>query len=376
MSITKVDVVIVGGGNIGTAAGYFLSKLGKKVIIIERDSIGAHASGFAYGSLSPLGGIGIPGPILPLAIEAMKLHESMYQLLMAETGIDTQFHKKPNLTLAFNDEEEIHLKGRFSWQQAQQGYQVRWLKHEDLKSIDPRISNEALGGVFTEGTAEVDSYRLVLALTQAAEKQGVEYRLDEVIGLKTKASKVTGVITKTSEFDCEQVLLATGPWGGKASKWLNIKIPVDPLKGQIIRLQAPGPRLEFTMGWSGNYATTKPDGLLWAGTTEEESGFNESLTTDARDSIMKALLTMMPSMESASLVTQTACLRPVSSDGLLLLGQIPSWEGIYLANGAGRKGILLGLIMAKIVADLMLGVKVDLPIQPFRIDRFIDLTSN
>jgi glycine/D-amino acid oxidase-like deaminating enzyme len=303
----------------------------------------------------------------------MKLHEYMYQLLMTETGIDTQFRKKPNLTLAFNEEEKMHLKGRLSWQQAQQGYQVKWLNHEDLKSIDSRISNQALGGVFTEGTAEVDSYRLVLALTQAAEKQGVEYRLDEVIGLKTKASKVTGVITKTAEFECEQVLFATGPWGSKVSKWLNITIPVRPLKGQIIKLQAPGPRLEFTMGWSGNYATTKPDGLLWAGTTEEEVGFDDSLTTHARNSIMKALLTMLPSMESASLVTQTACLRPVSSDGLLLLGQIPSWEGVYIANGAGRKGILLGLIMAKIIANLMLGVQVDVPIEPFRIDRFTNL---
>ncbi len=376
MSITKVDVVIVGGGNIGTAAGYFLSKLGKKVIIIERDSIGAHASGFAYGSLNPLGGIGIPGPILPLAIEAMKLHEYMHQLLIAETGIDTQFNKKPNLTLAFNEEEEVNLKERFSWQQAQQDYRVKWLQHEDLKSIDSRISNQALGGVLIEGTAEVDSYRLVLALTQAAEKQGVEYKLDQVIGLKTKLSKVTGVITKTSEFECEQVLLATGPWGGETSKWLNIEIPVGPLKGQIIRLQAPDPRLEFTIGWSGNYATTKSDGLLWAGTTEEEAGFNDSLTTEARDSIMKALLTMMPDMESAKLITQTACLRPVSSDGLLLLGQIPSWEGIYAANGAGRKGILLGLLMAKIVTDLMLDIPIDLPINPFRVDRFTDLTTN
>ena len=60
----------------------------------------------------------------------MKLHEYMHQLLIAETGIDTQFNKKPNLTLAFNEEEEVNLKERFSWQQAQQDYRVKWLQHE------------------------------------------------------------------------------------------------------------------------------------------------------------------------------------------------------------------------------------------------------
>ena len=124
------------------------------------------------------------------------------------------------------------------------------------------------------------------------------------------------------------------------------------------------------LGWAGNYATTKPDGLLWAGTTEEEVGFDESLTTDARDHIMNALLTMIPSMDEAQLVTQTACLRPVSKDELLMLGEAPGWKGVYVATGAGRKGILLGPLMAQIIVDMILGKSISVPIEPFEVERF------
>ncbi len=375
MSTDKTDAVIVGGGIIGSAAGFFLSKLGKRVIIIERDGVGTHASGFAYGALSPLGGAGIPGPILPLAIEGMKLHKSLNDSLREETGIDTDFHEKPTLTLAFDEEETHRLRGNFSWQQAQQGYKVGWLEQEALREIEPRVSSYALGGVYTEGTAEVDSYRLVLALTQAAEKHGAEYRHGRVVGLRRDGSKVTGVVTANGEILCDEVLLAMGPWAGIASQWLAMDIPIGPLKGQILRLQTQGPAMKCTIGWAGNYATTKPDGLLWAGTTEEEVGFDETSTVAARDQILSALLKMMPAMEDARLVQQTACLRPVSSDGLLLLGGVPDWNGVYIATGAGRKGILLGPIMAQIITDMVIRRDVNLPIEPFGMERFSSATG-
>ena len=373
MTVEKTDVVVVGGGNVGSAAAYYLSRLGKKVVIMERDGVGTHASGFAYGALSPLGGVGIPGPVLPLAMEGMKIHHALNQALEEETGIDTHFQLKSNLTLAFNEEQASHLNGRFSWQQAQHGYDVQWLDRQSLKAIDSRISDEALGGVLIQGTAEVDPYRLVLALTQAAEKYGAEYRHDQVVGLKKRGDRVAGVATSRGrDLYCGEVVFAMGPWTGSASNWLNVNIPVGPLKGQILRLKAPGHPLECTIGWSGNYATTKPDGLLWAGTTEEEAGFDETLTSDARDSIMNALLTMLPSMEEAQLVTQTACLRPVCPDGLLLLGRVSSYDNVYIATGAGRKGILLGPVMAKVITDLIMGREIDVDIAPFAGSRFSD----
>ena len=163
-----------------------------------------------------------------------------------------------------------------------------------------------------------------------------------------------------------------GPWSGETSSWLDLPVRMTPLKGQILRLRAPGPPLEYSIGWEGNYATTKPDGLLWAGTTEEEAGFDETPTAEARDSIMASLLKMVPSMDDAELVQQTACLRPLSSDRLPILGPVPGWDGVYMATGAGRKGIELGPAMGRIIADLIASGAPDIPIDAFDPGRFAE----
>jgi glycine/D-amino acid oxidase-like deaminating enzyme len=166
-----------------------------------------------------------------------------------------------------------------------------------------------------------------------------------------------------------------GPWSGETSSWLDVPIKVRPLKGQILRLRAPGPPIRYALGWMGNYATTKPDGLVWSGTTEEEAGFNENPSSDARDEIMASLLQVVPSMVDAQLVQQTACLRPLSDDDSLVLGKVPGWDGVYIATGAGRKGILLGPSMGRITADLIAKGASDIPIEAFDPGRFAKVES-
>jgi glycine oxidase len=145
---------------------------------------------------------------------------------------------------------------------------------------------------------------------------------------------------------------------------------VDPLKGQILRLRAPGPPLACALSWEGNYAATRPDGLIWAGTTEEQAGFDEQPTPAGRDAITRSLLRMAPSLAEAEVVQQTACLRPLSADGLPIIGEAPGWEGVYLATGGGRKGILLSAVMGRIIADLILKGETPLPVAPFAPGRF------
>ena len=161
-----------------------------------------------------------------------------------------------------------------------------------------------------------------------------------------------------------------GPWSGEASSWLKTSIRVSPLKGQILRLLAPGPPLNCSVDWAGNYATTKPDGLLWTGTTEEHVGFDEAPNPQGLDSIMGSLLKMIPSLGQAQVVRQTACLRPLAADGKPLLGPIPDWEGAYMSTGAGRSGILLGPAMGRIIADLITRGESDIPTESFSPGRF------
>ena len=370
MSAVSTDVVIVGGGIAGIASAYYLGQRGIASLVVERDAIGSHASGFAYGGLSALEGTGVHGPSHTFARESMRLHRELAGALPEQTGINIDFRNLPSLSLCFTDEEAAAGKASLAVRQEQDKYTTSWLDPGELSAMEPRVSPKALGGVYVEGTADLEPYRLALALTEAAESLGATIRHGTVRGLRRKGERVTGVVIGGDEIGCEAVVLAMGPWSGSASEWLGVPIEVRPLKGQIIRLRAPGPPYTSSIGWRGNYATTKPDGLVWAGTTEEEAGFDETTTSQARDEIMDALLKMVPGLGDAQLVRQTACLRPMASDKLLVLGEVPGWERVYIATGGGRGGILLGPAMGRTVADLVATGATEMAIDDFDPGRF------
>ena len=370
MADSSADIVIVGGGIAGMTTAYYLAKSGVPSVVVERDAIGSHASGFAYGGLSPLSGFGIPGPHAEIAMEAMRLHRELSKTLLDETGIDVDFRVRSSLALAFTEAEVRRLQSSLPWQRQQPGYTVRWLDVVEARRVEPRIADETLGASLVEGGGAVEPYRLVLALTRAAEQLGVRVRHGRVIGLRRDGGRVTGVVLEREVLSCATAVLAIGPWSAEASDWIGVPIDVRPLKGQIIRLQAPGQPVVCSVGWGHNYATTKTAGLLWAGTTEEEAGFDEESTSAARDEIGAALLRMLPFMADAQVAQQTACLRPVASDGLLVLGSVPGLDHVYVATGGARKGILYGPAIGQAIADLVLGRKPRVALDAFAPGRF------
>ena len=355
------DVIVVGGGIAGCLTGYLLAKAGVSVTILERDAVGSHASGFAFGGLGPLEGAGIPDTILDFSVWCFRRHETLYEELREETGIDTQFHHRDRLNLAFTEAEAAQQKAAIEWQARLPGFKVEWLEAAEAVKAEPRTNPACLGASYAQGTGAVEAYRYNLAAAQAAEKYGATILQRRVVGLLGDGGQCRGVRLETGELAAGAVVLAGGPWAGGMSDWCGVDIPVRPLKGQIIRLQLAENSMVASLNYAGSYAASKPDGLIWAGTTEEEAGFDEELTTAARDKVMGDLLKMAPSLAEAELVQQTACLRPLSADGMPIMGAVPGWENLYLATGGGRKGILWSTGMAQGLADLMLEGSSDVP---------------
>ena len=370
---SSTDVCIAGGGIVGLCCAYFLAKSGVDVTIIERDSIGSHASGFAYGSLSPLGEAGLAEDILPelvIAKMGMEIHTRFAKELPLETGVDIQHRFRPAMDLAFNALEETKCKSQVEWRKREKGFHAEWIDGDSARKLVPSLSPKVIGAAYTEGVADVDPYRLVLALTQACEAMGVIIQHGDVNGLNKADGQIARIKTTRGELSCNTLVIALGPWTGNASRWLGLPIPIRPLKGQIVRLNSPLTPVSCSVGWEGNYACTKPDGLLWAGTTEEDAGFDESPTSEGRDEILISLRKMIPRLDEAELVQQTACLRPLSKDGRIILGRIPKRENVLIATGTGRKGILLGPAMGKLVSELVTDGYTETNIEPFRVNRF------
>lgn len=371
MKTEKADVVVVGAGVIGGAAAYFLSKAGLKVIVVERDSIGAHASGFAPGILNPLG----ESPEymetrLPLSVKSFQMHKELAGQLPAESGIDYHFRKSTMLILAFTQAEAKELKERID-QLRRQEFNIRWLDSRAVHLIESRVSDEIEGAAYLEDVAEVDSYGYSLALVQAAEKYGAEIRYGQFTGLKSRGNRVTAVQLASGEITCDFAVLAMGPWTGTASSTLGISIPVGPQKGETLRIKAPGPPFTGLLAWNNNYnTTTRHDGLVYHGATHKDAGFNEETTAEGRDELLNNLITMVPSLTEAEVVLQTACLRPLSTDGLPIIGEVPGWSGVYIASGHWKKGILLSPITGSVIAELITKGNTSTQIEPFGLSRF------
>ena len=355
------EVAIVGGGIAGCATAYYLAQRGVTSTIIERDGIAAHASGFAYGGLNPTSGAGIPGPMSPLAQWAFGLHAGLADALSA-AGCAIGYRRRDTLQLAFSTAEAEALEAAHGQLPAVDGIEASLLDAPTVQQHEPRVAEDVAAGLLLEGSAEVDARALTQALAQ---QSGASLHVAEAEGVAGRNGHASGVRTSHGLVSCQAVVLAPGPWRN-----VNSALPVTPLKGEILRLRTGGPPLVASIGWGGNYATTKPDGLVWAGTTEEQAGFDAAPSTKARDAILARLRRILPGLTVAGVARHTACLRPMAADGLAVLGRLPQCDNVYMAGGGGRKGVLYGPAMGLAMAQLILGEEPALDLSPYDPERF------
>ena len=364
------DVVIVGGGAAGCAVAYYLGLAGVKATIIEREGLGTQASGYSAGGLNPIQGLGIPGPLSGLSMESYRMHLDLWGVLKDKTGIDYDGRITSLLQVAFDEADLLGLEETIEVFSSTDGFDAHRLDSGEVSDLEPRIGPGVVGGVYARGNAAIDSYKYTLALGQAAEQMGASVRLGTVRLLERDHGRVTGVVLNDGVISCGQVVLAMGPWSRQAERWLDTYIPVDPLKGEILRLQLSGPALPHDISGGGGSLYSKPDGLVWCGATEEWRGFDKETSESARLSLLERATRLVPDVADARIVQQTACMRPVTPDWLPCIGKLPEWENVYLATGAGKKGVLLSPGIGKAVADLMVGGETQLSIDRFSPARF------
>ena len=366
----STDVAIIGGGAAGCAVAYYLADAGLSSIIIEREGVASQASGYAAGGLNPLTGTGIPGPLADFAWESFHLHQGLYPKLKALTEIDYQLRETSEVMLTFDDSgvsELEEIADRFT---LTEGFSAAMTGKADVRKMDSRITGDFAGCVFKRGNYSLDSQAFTQALAAAARQKTASLRQGAVHGLEIRRGHVTRVLLEDGEIECGQVVLAMGPWSRLAERWLDTYIPVDPLKGEILRMRLPGDPLEHDVSGGGASIYSKPDGLAWCGTTEDWRGFDRQPLPETRERILAGVKRILPAIADAELALHTACLRPVTSDWLPIIGRAPGYENVWLATGAGKKGILLAPGFGKAVADLITTGATGLPIGNFAPERF------
>lgn len=366
----KFDAVIVGGGVIGCATAYYLSRRKLRVQIIERDAIGSQASGVAAGVLSPLLSAEKPGPFLDIATAAVKLHRGLGTELKEEGGLDSHYGEVSVLCPAFAEAEEKNLKEEYAWQRTT-GLDVSWLGPSQVAALNVGMNSEVRAALCYPRQLQVESYRLTLAFAQAAERHGATIRQGQVVGFSHSGSKVSDVLMADGQkVPAGAVLISTGPWTTEVGSWLKCRLPVVPERGQILRLDVANINKGYAPFYGETYVLPKVDGSVLAGTTREHGVYENRVTEDGRSSIVSRVSAMMPLLSGAHLVSAVSGLRPMSEDHLPMLGRLPGWDNAYVAAGHCRWGMLLSALSGRCMAQLITGSPTEYPLAGFDPARF------
>lgn len=376
--MAKPEVVVIGGGVTGCAAAYFLSKAGASVQVIEKNAIGSEASGMAPAVLAPLMDMEAPGemdvrkrwPYVEFNLEGFRLLSRLHGELGEEAGIDVQYRTTHILHTAWDEADETRLKGQIERQQLS-GIKMEWLDYELLRQLYPGLGPRVRGALCWYDQAEIEGYRLTLAYMQAAEKRGAVMSHGLVKGIKRRGRRVISVVTETREIPGDFFVLATGPWASRGGRWFGRRIPVIPVRGQIVVMEPAGAIPPYLIFHGLNYIVPKKSGLIMAGTTLERVGFRNRVTRAGRDFIIKGALRMSNGIGGTKVVRMVSGLRPNSLDTLPILGRLSGWENAYVAAGNGPQGIILSGVTGRSIAELIIKGKTRADITTFDPARFV-----
>lgn len=366
----NTHIIICGGGVIGCATAYFLAVAGAKVTVVESDGIASGASGAAAGIISPPSINTSDDPLFEIKMVGFNLHQQLAQKLPDESGVQYDYSVTPRVIVPNTVTELTDLKSRLSDTQLNEPH-TELLDANLLAKQTGWVDKTKYGGAFLEAGAQVDPYKFTLALVAAAEKLGVKFITGKVTGVNLKEQTFESVTVDHKIIAADACMLSMGPWAKDASAWTNRAIPVRPLKGQIIKTQPQKQLTHLTLINGSNYAITRENGLLILGTTEEDVGFDTSVTDAARDEIIAFGLTFSSALETAELIEQTACLRPLSDDGRPIMGELIPNSNLFISTGHGRQGILMSPAAGRAMSDLInTGETSLLDLSPFDPERF------
>jgi len=365
----SADVVIVGGGVIGCATAFWLAKAGLRPLVLERDQLGCEASGEAAGMLAPQSEADQAGPFFELCLAGRSLFAALAEELKATTGIDIEHRQIGILIPFFRHSDQKVLLARAKWQ-GERGLAVETLDRREAIAAESLLSEKIEGAVSFPEEAHVNSRTLVMALAAAARRHGATFATGcPAAAVIRDRSKVTGIRTSAGPVSTPTVVLAAGPWSGVFAEALDVQIPVSPAKGELL-LVAPEGRLPRRIVYSKHaYLIPTPRGEAILGTTMEFVGYDKRQTLAAMRTILTGVSALVPTIGRASLLRAWAGLRPFTPDELPLLGHCPSLEGLILATGHHRNGILLGPLTGRLVQELILGAPSSIPLKPFRPER-------
>jgi glycine oxidase len=336
----KRDVVVVGAGVIGLASAWRIAQRGASVAVVDRGEPGGAATRVAAGMLAPVTESEFEDePFLEPRLAAAAAWPRFAAELAEAGGVDCGYRRNGCLSVALDADELAEIRRHHDFR-LELGLTAEWLLPSACRELEPALSTATAGGSLTPDDGEVDPRALTAALLAALERAGVPILREEIASLDEAFARGRTVVA------------ATGPW----ADWLpaEARPPVRPVKGQIVRLRGPAgdPVVERSIRTPFVYVVPRRNGEVAVGATVEERGFDTTVTAGAVHELLREAYRAVPELAELEFAEASAGLRPGTPDNAPIVGP-GAVDGLVLATGHYRNGILLAPTTADAVAELV-----------------------
>ena len=360
-----MDVAVVGGGAIGAACARALALRGVTVGLFEPGPRDGAASPASAGMLAAQ--IEAADEAwLTLAATARDRYPALAADVEAATGMSIGLRRDGIAAVAFNAPRAAELAGLARRQQAA-GLHAEWLTPTEFAHRWRGVAPGSHGALFAPDDGSVSPPQLTAALAAHASQLAVRHIAEPVAAVVHDGQRVTAITTGRNRVAARHVVIAAGAWS-PAIAGIPRALPVTPIRGQLALVPWPPGTPDVILYHDHGYVLRRGEHAL-IGSTMEQAGFDARVTPDGQAAILAAARRLVPRL-SDTVTRSWAGLRPVTPDGLPLLGPDPEVDGLWYATGHGRNGILLAALTGDVIAELITTGTTGVDIGVFRPDRF------
>jgi glycine oxidase len=367
------DIIIVGAGIVGCAVAFELAVRGASVQIVDDRPAGMGATQASAGMLAPYVEAEADDPLLELTLRSLELFDTFVERVTVASGMPVAYHRTGTLHVALREDALSHLEALAAFLR-RRGVAADVVDHEEATRLEPQLSSDVVGALVIPSHGYVAAGDLTKALAAAARRHGAQVLEQGRVRRVLQRGAELVVETDRGSLTGEAVVLAAGSWTGQIDVGTSpIRVPIRPVRGQLLHLAWNGPPLRRII-WSDRcYLVPWDDGTLLVGATVEEAGFDERTTAAAVRDLIDAACELVPRAWTAGFRAAKAGLRPGTPDGFPIIGPSARLPNVMYATGHYRNGVLLAPLTAKIVAEAMLEGRIDPVLVSTSPSRFGDL---
>ncbi|SEC65277.1 glycine oxidase [Streptomyces misionensis] len=371
------DVLVVGGGIIGLVTAWRAAQRGLAIAVVD-PAPGGGAAQVAAGMLAAVTELHYgEETLLALNLRSARRYPEFAAELTEASGRDLGYRRCGTLAVALDGDDRAHLRDLHALQQ-RCGLESQWLSGRECRRLEPMLAPGVRGGLRVDGDHQIDPRRLAAALLTACERAGVVFHRVWAERLDVAGGRAAGVTTADgTALAAGRVVLAGGSLSGRlAGVPREVLPPVRPVKGQVLRLTVPrrsAPFLSRTVRavvrGGQVYLVPRENGELVVGATSEELGWDTTVTAGGVYELLRDAHELVPGITELPLTETRAGLRPGSPDNAPLLG--PSGlDGLLLATGHHRNGVLLTPVTGDVMGQLLADGELPQEARPFTPQRF------